>query len=179
MARRALVFQLYRTKRLCHLHGKIDRAAEIHNHLIALQKRYYRRFKGCIGYYRLKRHGTKLKRLARFAHWKQLDAQAIQNIVWRIDQGYQKFFRKENQRPPTFRKRSKYHSITLAQTGWKYEGRNRLWLFGPLYRFHQSREIYGIIKTLTIKRMPTGRMEVIFSCMSEDDPVIIVKTRHT
>jgi putative transposase len=82
MTRRALVFQLYRTKRLRHLHGKIDLAADIHNHLIALQKRYYRRFKGYIGYYRLKRHVTKLKRLARFAHWKQLDAQAIQHIVW-------------------------------------------------------------------------------------------------
>jgi len=69
-----------------------------------------------------------LKRLARFAHWKQLDAQAIQNIVWRIDQGYQKFFRKENKRPPTFRKRSKYYSITLAQTGWRYEGNNRVCL---------------------------------------------------
>src|SRR5437870_5837591 len=126
MARRAMVFQRYHSKRLRHLHAKIDLAAEIHNHLIALQKRYYRRFKGYIGYYRLKRHVTKLKRLARFAHWKQLDAQAIQNIVWRIDQGYQKFFRKENKRPPTFRKRSKYHSITLAQTGWRYEGNNRV-----------------------------------------------------
>ncbi len=179
MARRALVFQLYRTKRLCHLHGKIDLAAEIHNHLIALQKRYYRRFKGYIGYYRLKRHVTKLKRLARFAHWKQLDAQAIQNIVWRIDQGYQKFFRKENKRPPSFRKRFRYHSITLAQTGWRYEGTNRVWLFGRLYRFHLSRDIPGAIKTLTIKRLPTGRMEIIFSCLVEEEPGCRVKTGHT
>src|SRR5712691_6351335 len=179
MARRALVFQLYRTKRLCHLHGKIDLAAEIHNHLIALQKRYYRRFKGYIGYYRLKRHVTKLKRLARFAHWKQLDAQAIQNIVWRIDQGYQKFFRKENKRPPTFRKRSKYHSITLAQTGWRYEGNNRVWLCGRLYRFHLSRDIPGTIETLTIKRLPTGHMEIIFSCLVEDEPGVRVKTGQT
>ena len=117
MARRAFVFQLYRTKRWRHLHGKIDLAAEIHNHLIALQKRYYRRFKGYIGYYRLKRHGTKLKRLARFAHWKQLDAQAIQNIVWRIDQGYQKFFRKENKRPPTFRCLIEEESRIRVKTG--------------------------------------------------------------
>jgi putative transposase len=179
MARRAFVFQLYRTRRLRHLHARIDLAADIHNHLIAVQKRYYRRFKGYIGYYRLKRHVTRLKAMVRFAHWRQLDAQAIQHLVWRIDQGYQKFFRKENQRPPTFRKRSKYHSITLAQTGWKYEGGNRLWLFGRLYRFHHSREIDGTIKTLTIKRLPTERMEIIFSCMSEDDPVIRVKTGHT
>jgi len=171
MARRAMVFQLYHSKRLRHLHAKIDLAAEIHNHLIALQKRYYRRFKGYIGYYRLKRHVTKLKGMARFAHWKQLDAQAIQHIVWRIHQGYQKFFRKENRRPPTLRKRSRYRSITLSQTGWRYEGGNRLWLFGRLYRFHHSRETDGTIKTLTIKRLPTGRMVVIFSCLYEDAPI--------
>ena len=179
MARRAFVFQLYQSKRLRHLHSKIDLAAEIHNHLIAVQKRYYRRFHGYLGYYRLKRHLTKLKSWPRFAHWKQLDAQAMQHIVWRIDQGYQKFFRKENKRPPTFRKRVKYHSITLAQTGWKYEGDNRLWLFGRLYRFHQSRDIPGVIKTLTIKRLPTERMEVIFSCVCEDEPMVRVKTGQT
>jgi putative transposase len=176
MARRALVFQLYRSKRLRHLHAKIDLAAEIHNHLIAVQKRYYRRFKGYVGYYRLKRHVTKLKGMARFAHWKQLDAQAIQHIVWRIDQGYQKFFRKENSRPPTFRKCSRYRSITLSQTGWRYEGGNRLWLFGRLYRFHQSRAIEGIIKTLTIKRLPTGRMLIIFSCLCDKQPTLRVMT---
>ena len=78
--------------------------------LIALQKRYYQRFKGYTGYYRLKRHVTKLKGMARFAYWKQLDAQAIQHIVWRIDHGYQKFFRQENRGPPTFRKRSRHRS---------------------------------------------------------------------
>src|SRR6266702_1650332 len=117
MARRAFVFQLYRTRRLRHLHARIDLAAEIHNHLIAVQKRYYRRFKGYIGYYRLKRHVTRLKGLTRFAHWKQLDAQAIQNIVWRIDQGYQKFFRKENKRPPTFRCLIEEESRIRVKTG--------------------------------------------------------------
>src|SRR5262245_14929562 len=141
MVRRAFVFQLYQSKRLHSLHGKIDLAAEIHNKLIALQKRYYRRFHGYIGRYRLQRHITRLKRWRRFTHWKQLDAQVIQQVVWRIDQGYQKFFRKENKRPPTFRKRVRYHSITLSQTGWRYERANRLWLFGRLYRFHHSRDL--------------------------------------
>ena len=74
MARRAFTLQLYHSKRLRYLHAKIDLAAEIHNHLIAVQKRYYRRFQGYVGYYRLKRHVTKLKGMARFARWKQLDA---------------------------------------------------------------------------------------------------------
>src|SRR5262249_17367926 len=47
---------VYRSKRLRHLHAKIDLAAEIHNHLVALQKRNYRRYRGYVGYYRLKRH---------------------------------------------------------------------------------------------------------------------------
>jgi Transposase and inactivated derivatives len=179
MARRTYAFQLYQSKRLQYLHTRIDLAAEIHNHLIAVQKRYYRRFHGYIGSYRLKRHVTRLKTWTRFAHWKQLDAQAIQHIVWRIDQGYQKFFRKENKRPPTFRKHVQYHSITLSQTGWRYEGHNRLWLFGRLYRFHHSRDIPGVIKTLTIKRLPTGRMMVMFSCVTEDAPIIRVKTGQT
>jgi putative transposase len=103
----------------------------------------------------------------------------MQHIVWRIDQGYQKFFRKENKRPPMFRKRVRYHSITLSQTGWRYDGGNRLWLFGRLYRFHYSRDIVGTIKTLTIKRLPTGRMVVMFSCVCEDAPLIRVKTGQT
>ena len=44
MVRRAFAFQLYHSKWLRYLHAKIDLAAEIHNHLIAVQKRYYRRF---------------------------------------------------------------------------------------------------------------------------------------
>jgi len=177
--RRAFAFQLYHNKRLHHLHTRIDLAAQIYNHLIAVQKRYYRRYGGYIGYFRLKRHVTRLKGWTRFAHWRQLDAQAIQNIVWRIDQGYQKFFQRENTHPPTFRKRAQYHSLTLSQTGWKYDGSNRLWLFGRLYRFHQSRAIEGTIKTLTIKRLPTGRVMVIFSCQCEAPSQTRVMTGHS
>jgi len=67
----------------------------------------------------MKRHVTKLKGWTRFAHWRQLGSQAIQDIVRRIDLGYQKFFRKENRRPPTFRARQQYRSFTLTQAGWR------------------------------------------------------------
>jgi putative transposase len=177
--RRAFAFQLYQSKRLRHLHARLDLAAQIYNHLIAVQKRYYRRYGGYVGYFRLKRHVTRIKGWTRYVHWRQLDAQAIQNIVWRIDQGYQKFFRKENSRPPTFRKRAKYHSLTLSQTGWRVAEGNRLWLFGRPYRFHHSRAIEGTIKTLTIKRLLTGRMLVIFSCQGEPPVQSRVMTGHS
>ena len=177
--RRTCAFQLYQSKRLRHLHTQIDVAAEIYNHLIAVHKRYYRHYGGYSGYFRLKRHVTRLKGWARFAHWRQLGSQAIQDIVRRIDLGYQKFFRKENPRPPTFRARRQYRSFTLTQAGWKYDGGNRLWIAGRLYRFHQSRAIEGTIKTLTIKRLPTGRMMVYFACQCEAPAQSRVMTGHS
>ena len=92
-----------------------------YNHLIAIPRNVIiGGSKATSATIHLKRQVTKLKGLARFAHWQQLNAQAIQSVLWRIDQSYQKFFRKENKRLPTFRKRSRYHWITWAQTGWRY-----------------------------------------------------------
>jgi putative transposase len=120
-----------------------------------LQRRYYRRFGGFIPLYRLQKHIARLKKTTRFAHWNGVGSQAVQDIVRRVDLGYQKFFRKENQRPPKLRKRWRHKSFTLKQAGWSYAGGNVVYIGGITYRFHQSREIEGTIKTLTLKRMPT------------------------
>ena len=179
MARKTFAFQLYRTKREKHLHQCIDSAGGIYNHCVLLQRRYYRRFGGYIHYYRLKKHVTRLKKWNRFAHWNLVGSQAVQDIVRRVDLGYQKFFRKENKRPPKLRKRWKHRSFTLTQAGWAYAGGNLLSIGGIKYRFHQSREIEGKIKTLTIKRMPTGRFFVFFSCDIPETETIRVKTGRT
>ena len=54
-----------------------------------------------------------------------------------------------------------------------------MWLCGRLYCFHLSRDIAGTIKTLTIKRLATGRIEIIFSCLVEEESRIRVKTGQT
>jgi putative transposase len=165
--RRTYAFQLYRSKHLRSLHRQIALGGEMHNHCIALHKRYYRWYGRSLSLHRLHKHLTKLKRLPRYAHWKRLGSQAIQNIAERIDCGYQKFFRKENQRPPTYRKVRRAKSFTLKHAGWAYPGENRLRIGAHLYRFHLSRAIEGTIKTVTIKRLPTGRMMVYFSCLCD------------
>jgi putative transposase len=167
--RRTYAFQLYRSKHLRSLHTQINLGGEMHNHCIALHKRYYRWYGRYLPVHRVQKHLTKLKRLPRYAHWTGLGSQAIQNIAERIDFGYQKFFRKENQRPPTFRKIRRAKSFTLKQAGWAYHGENRLRIGSHLYRFHLSRAIEGTIKTVTIKRLPTGRMMVYFSCLCDAD----------
>jgi len=179
MARKTFAFQLYRTKRERYLHRRIDIAGEIYNHCVLLQRRYYRRFGGFVHLYRLQKHLARLKKTTRFAHWGCVGSQAVQDIVRRVDLGYQKFFRKANKRPPKLRKRWRHKSFTLKQAGWSYAGGNVVSVGGIAYRFHHSRDIEGTIKTVTLKRMPTGRFFVFFSCEVPDTEVIRVKTGRT
>lgn len=172
--RKTYCFKLYKNRRNKHLHVQIDLASQIYNHYIALHKRYYRLHKKHIHLYALHKHITKLKRLPKFQHWRQLDAQAIQNIAERIEHGYQLFFRNikaESQRrvaPPSFRKRRKYKSFTLKQTGYKLLDGNQIRIGKRIFKYFKSREIEGRIKTLTIKRDALGDIYLYFSCELPD-----------
>jgi putative transposase len=129
----------------------------------------------------LKAHITKLKQLPKYAWWKQLGAQAIQEIIIRIDKGYQRFFQNVRDRkagkttrkvgPPTFRKIPKAKSFTLTQTGWKLLGGNRLRIGTTTYKFANSRDIKGVIKTVTIKRDALGELYVYFSCLLDPQSI--------
>jgi len=172
--RKTYCFKLYMSKRNKKLHTKLGTASSIYNHCIALHKRYYRLYKKHLSLYTLQKHITKLKRLPKFQHWKQLDAQAIQDIADRIEKGYLLFFRniktKSTRRvsPPSFRKRSKYRSVTFKQTGWKLLGGNKIRIGKTTFRYHKSRDIEGTIKTVTVKRDALGDIYLYFSCVVED-----------
>lgn len=172
--RRTYCFKMYRSKRNKKLHSQLGVAASIYNHCIALHKRYYRLHKKHIHLYALHKHITKLKRLPKFQHWRQLDAQAIQDIAERIEKGYRLFFRNirggsgRRSAPPSFRKRSKYKSITLKQTGYKLLEGNKIRIGKHTFRYHKSREIDGQVKTVTIKRDALGDFYLYFSCALED-----------
>jgi len=111
-------FKLYRTQKQKHLHLRVRVAGEIYNHLIALHKRYYSMFGKYPSKHKMQNHLVKLKKYDRFSHWAIVGSQAIQQINIRIDLGYKKFFKRENKRPPTFRKLRRFKSITLTQAGW-------------------------------------------------------------
>ena len=163
-------FKLYNSKKNKHLHRQIELACEIYNHCIALHKRYYSLYGGYLHIYRLQKHLTKLKKLPRYQHWKQLNSQAIQDITERIDRAYKLFFRnlKAGVRtaPPSFRKRRKYRSFSLKQTGYKLlDGNingNSIRIGKRIYRYFRSREIHGNIKLLTVKRDALGDIYLFF-----------------
>jgi putative transposase len=174
------MYKLYTAKRNTQLHHQITIGGVIHNHCIALHRRYYRMYGTFLSPHRLKAHIAKRKQLPKYTWWSALGSQAIQDIIERIDKSYQRFFqnlkdrqdKKTTQRvgPPTFRKVCKARSFTLKQAGWKLLGGNRLRIGTTVYKFAKSREIEGAIKTVTIKRDALGDLYVYFSCVVASQP---------
>lgn len=165
-------FKLYQHKRHQHLHRTINAASSVYNHCIALHKRYYRVFGKHLNKNRLQKHIAKLRR--KNEYWQLVNAQAVQDIADRIEKAYQLFFKhnKKGVRPPNFRKRIKYKSVTLKQNGYKFLDGNQLKIGERIYRFWKSREIEGKIKTVTIKRNPLGEIFIFVVTDYIDSQVI-------
>ena len=159
---RTFKIRLYDSKHNRKIDEYITIAWEIYNHCIALHRRYFRMYKKHLSKYDLMRHLTKLKR-RKYPHWNNLNSQAIQDIADRIDCSYKAFFshikegRSGRRTTPHFRRRSKYYSFTLKQTGYRFGADNTVVLMGRRYRYFKSQEIVGNIKTVTVKKVPTGK----------------------
>ena len=144
--------------------NQLSTACWVYNHCIALHKRYYSLYHKSLSANKLKVHLTKLKKQEKYQQWNKLSSQSIQQIAEKIDDGYKKFFKKQAKRPPTFRSWRKYKSITFKNTGWSLNG-NEFVInsIGLRLRFHKSRELDGIIKTVTIKKDAVGDLWICFS----------------
>ena len=170
-------YKLYSTKKTKHLNRLIDIAFRIHNHCIALHKRYYRLYKKHLSLYQLQKFITKLKKQEKYKEWNELGSQAIQDIAERIEKGYQKFFKKQGGLPG-FKKRKKYKSFTLKGTvGYKLND-NIISLKGYNYKFSRNQEIKAEdkIKTVTIKRDNMGAFYICVSLEVATDPKIRIAT---
>jgi putative transposase len=178
--RKTFQYKLYQAKRNKHLHQQIDIAAGIYNHCIALHKRYYRLYGKSLNKYQLQKHITGLKKQEKFKAWNQVGSQAIQDITDRIDRAYKLFFdslkSERKVAPPGFRKRVKYKSFTLKQAGYKLLGVNKVKIGKRIYRFHHSRNLEGMVKTLTVKRDPLGDLYLFFSCDIKDQTIDRIMT---
>lgn len=162
---------MYRNDKNALLHQRIDVAGIIWNHCIALHKTHYRLTGKHLHKYTLINHIVKLKKRPKFLFWRTIDAQAIQDIVFRIDRAYTLFFnnlkRGIKASPPGFKKVKKYKSFSLKQNNWKLLGGNKIRLFGITYKFCKSRNIDGQIKTVTVKRDKPGALWLYFVVKQE------------
>ena len=183
--RKTFKYRLYTNQRRNRLlHQRIDIAGIIWNHMVALQRRYYRLTGGYISRTDMQRHLAKLRRRSpRFRFWQLVGSQAVQELAERHDKAYQRFFAYKrgegNQHGrPRFKKVKEYGSFTLKQAGWKYEGGNRIDIHGTMVKFSHSRPVVGDIKTVTIKRDNLGQLWVCFSVVQEVPDVVEISTGH-
>jgi putative transposase len=167
--RRTYKYRLYRCdKRDPYLQQQINIAGTVWNHALALQKRYYRLTGKYIALGELKSHIAHLRmRTQRYAFWKQVGSQAVQAVLERLDDGYQRFFKKLAKRPPKYKKVRQRKSFTLKQAGWKLLDANKIQIGGRGYKFVKHRPMGGDIKTLTVKRDAANRLWLFFSVVEQ------------
>ena len=106
------------------LGNMLDDLADVHNHFLNLEKRYYRIYGKYAGRYRLQPHLTKLLRRTK-KHWTWIPRDTLDAVIIRIHIAYQRFFTwinngKRGRRigPPKLKKKQKYRSAKF-QTGYK------------------------------------------------------------
>ena len=162
-------FKMYSNHGNGELHKTIDGHAEVWNHCIALQRRYYAIYGKHISKFRLINHISKLKRLSKFAPWNQLPSQSIQDVASRIDKGYKVMFEARAKGKawgrPRFKPRRKYKSFTLLQAGWELLSSNKIRIGKTVYQYFKSRDVRGNPKRCTVKRDAIGD---VYICVLTD-----------
>jgi putative transposase len=101
--------------------------------------------------------------------YKEVGSQVLQSTLSRLDLAFKSFFRRVKNHIskggfPRFKSCKRYDSFTLKQCGWHLDGRY-LWVKNVgRFKMNLSREIQGNIKTITIRRLSTGKWYACFSC---------------
>lgn len=155
-----LKYKAYNNRKLKRIHRNINTAGCIWNHIIALQKRYYKLYGKHIGSNRMQKHIAKLRKNNVF--WLQLNSQTVQEICQRVEIAYLRFFKKLAKHPPGFKKIKKFNSFILKQSGWKIKD-NILIINNIKYKFIKSRN-YKNIKRISVKRNKLGEIFFVLTC---------------
>ena len=162
-------YKLFRAPRNRHLKRKTWIAHTIWNYFLGWQRTRYSLGLPYLSYKEMSCEFTILRKSHPevFAHWHELDSWAARQVLKRLDEGYERFFRKIAKRPPRFRSFRKPYSFTMCPSGYKFDTpiagdkgfgiyTDRATIMGKTYRFNLSRPIFGNIKTVTIKEDSLG-----------------------
>ena len=150
----------------------LDDLADVHNHFLKLENRYYRRYGKYAGRYRLQPHLTKLLKRTK-KHWAWIPRDTLDAVIIRLHLAWEKFFdfKKHGGRKvgmPKFKRKGRCRSAKF-QTGYKLEnGRVRIsfksWdestqtlkFDKRWFSFHLHREWKGNVKYIQILRDSVG-----------------------
>jgi putative transposase len=168
--RKTFKYRLYPTKlQITKMNNILELTRWVYNETLALRKNAWESEKKSISLYETSSELTKWKSTK--PELNDVFSQVLQNAQLRVDLAFKAFWRrcKAGEKPgfPRFKGTGWYHSITYPQSGFRIHsekiylskiGRAKIILYRP---------IEGTIKTCTVKRTPTGKWYVYFSCETE------------
>lgn len=168
--RKTFKYRLYPAKlQTTKLNNILEQTRWVYNETLALRKNVWESEKKSVSLYESQKELTKWK--SQKPELNDVFSQVLQNAQLRVDLAFKAFWKrckaKENPGFPRFKGKGWYDSITYPQSGFRLHlngvylskiGRVKIILHRP---------IQGIIKTCTVKRTPTGKWYVYFSCETE------------
>ena len=109
-------YNIYNSRKTKYLDKMLRECCFVWNHALALQRRYYKLFGKYISVGKMKKHFA--KRIKR----NLLHSQTVQEILERLDESYNRFFKKLAKRPPKFKSPEKFNSFVFKQGGFTLNG---------------------------------------------------------
>jgi len=176
--RKSFKYRIYPTrKQTTAFEQTLDGCRWLYNHLLEQRKTLWESEKKSISCFDQCNTFKTLKQENSFLT--EIHSQILQNVATRIDLAFKAFFRriKSGDKPgyPRFRGKFRYDSFTYPQSGFKiFKNVVQLSKIGCV-KVNYHRPIEGVIKTCTIRRMPTGKWFIFFSCVVQrkiiDQPI--------
>ena len=173
IVRKSFQFSLRPTKKQARaLQLQLDECRWLYNELLSQRKLAYEELEISLSKYQQNMFLPILKEERPTLN--QVHSQVLQNVVDRLDKGFQAFFRRckkgENPGFPRFRGAHRYNSFCYPQSGFTFvDGELKLSRVGCI-RVKMHRSIEGIIKTCTIRKKASGSWIVLFSCEVNIEP---------
>lgn len=147
----------------------LDLCRFVYNCALAQRIMWYKQGKKSISKYDQMHQLAEAKK--EHSEYKEVNAQVLQDVLARLDKAYQSFFRrikqgKEKAGFPRFKGKYRYDSFTFTSVnnGWKLKDKYLSVTNLGIFKIYGLRPIEGKIKTVTIRRSPTGKWYACFSC---------------
>ncbi|MBM3182281.1 MAG: IS200/IS605 family element transposase accessory protein TnpB [Chloroflexi bacterium] len=156
------------------LRDTLEECRWVFNETLAIRKKTWEEKKKTLSNYDTHNLLTKWKKTR--PSLKNVHSQVLQNVQERVDLAFMAFFRRVKTGDkevgyPRFRGKGRYDSFTYPQSGFKLNG-DVLYLskIGDV-RVVLHRQVDGRVKTCTIRRTPTNKWFVTFSCEIKPKPL--------
>ena len=168
--RKTFKYRLYPTKlQTSKMNNILEQARWVYNETLALRKNAWESKKKSISLYASQKELTGW--IFNKPELKSVQSQVLQNVQVRVDLAFKAFWRRckagENPGFPRFKGKGWYHSITYPQAGFRLHPDGVYLSKIDRVKIILHRPVEGTIKTCTVKKTPTGKWYVYFSCETE------------